>query len=36
MSLPASLAAETAILGAILLNNGHYQEAACRIEAADF
>ena len=25
-----------AILGAILLNNGHYQEAAGRIEAADF
>ncbi len=34
--LPASLAAETAILGAILLNNRHYQEAAGRIEAADF
>ena len=30
---PASMAAETAILGAILLNNGHYQEAAGRIEA---
>ena len=35
-SPPASVAAETAILGAILLNNGHYQEAAGRIEAADF
>lgn len=34
--LPASLAAETAILGAILLNNRHYQEAAGRIDAADF
>jgi replicative DNA helicase len=34
--LPANLAAEMAILGAILLNNGHYQEAAGRIEAADF
>jgi replicative DNA helicase len=33
---PANLAAETAILGAILLNNGHYQEAAGRIEAFDF
>ena len=28
--LPASIAAEKAILGAILLNNGHYQEAAGR------
>ena len=35
-ALPANLAAERAILGAILLNNGHYQEAAGRIEAADF
>ncbi len=34
--LPANVAAEMAILGAILLNNGHYQEAAGRIEAADF
>src|SRR5271154_596760 len=34
--LPANLAAEMAILGAILLNNGHYQEAAGRIEAFDF
>jgi replicative DNA helicase len=34
--LPANVAAETAILGAILLNNGHYREAAGRIEAADF
>jgi replicative DNA helicase len=33
---PASMAAEMAILGAILLNNGHYQEAAGRIAAADF
>jgi replicative DNA helicase len=33
---PANLAAEMAILGAILLNNGHYQEAAGRIAAADF
>ena len=33
---PANLAAEMAILGAILLNNGHYQEAAGRIEAFDF
>ena len=33
---PASLAAETAILGAILLNNGHYQQAAGLIESADF
>src|ERR1700691_4697588 len=33
---PANLAAEMAILGAILLNNGHYQEAAGRIEPADF
>ena len=33
---PASLAAETAILGAILLNNGHYQQAAGLIAAADF
>ena len=35
-ALPANLAAEMAILGAILLNNGHYQEAAGRIEPADF
>ncbi len=34
--LPANVTAEMAILGAILLNNGHYQEAAGRIEAADF
>jgi replicative DNA helicase len=34
--LPANVAAEMAILGAILLNNGHYQEAAGRIEAFDF
>jgi replicative DNA helicase len=34
--LPANVAAEKAILGAILLNNGHYQEAAGRIEPADF
>ena len=34
--LPASVAAEKAILGAILLNNGHYQEAAGRIAAVDF
>ncbi len=34
--LPANVAAEMAILGAILLNNGHFQEAAGRIEAADF
>ena len=34
--LPASVVAEKAILGAILLNNGHYQEAAGRIAAADF
>jgi replicative DNA helicase len=34
--LPASVAAEAAILGAILLNNGHYRQAAGRIEAADF
>src|SRR3984885_9068024 len=34
--LPASIVAEKAILGAILLNNGHYQEAAGRIAAADF
>jgi replicative DNA helicase len=33
---PANVAAERAILGAILLNNRHYQEAAGRIEAADF
>jgi replicative DNA helicase len=33
---PANLSAEMAILGAILLNNGHYQEAAGRIEAFDF
>ena len=33
---PASLAAETAILGAILLNNSHYQQAAGLIESADF
>jgi replicative DNA helicase len=36
MNMPVNLAAETAILGAILLNNSHYQEAACRIEAFDF
>ena len=35
-ALPANLAAERAILGAILLHNGHYQEAAGRIEAVDF
>ena len=34
--LPASLAAETAILGAILLDNRHYQEAGGLIDAADF
>jgi replicative DNA helicase len=34
--MPASLAAETAILGAILLDNGHYHEAASMIDAADF
>jgi replicative DNA helicase len=34
--LPASVAAEAAILAAILLNNSHYQEAAVRVEAADF
>ena len=34
--LPVNVAAETAILGAILLNNGHYPEAAGLIEAADF
>jgi replicative DNA helicase len=34
--LPANVTAEMAILGAILLNNGHYQEAAGRIEATDF
>jgi replicative DNA helicase len=34
--LPASVSAEAAILGAILLNNGHYPEAAGRLEAADF
>ena len=34
--LPASVAAEAAILAAILLNNSHYQEAAGRGEAADF
>jgi hypothetical protein len=34
--LPASVAAEAAILAAILLNNSHYQEAAGRVEAADF
>ncbi len=34
--LPANVTAEMAILGAILLNNSHYQEAAGRIEAADF
>jgi replicative DNA helicase len=33
---PASTAAEMAILGGILLDNGHYQEAAGRITAADF
>ena len=33
---PSNLAAETAILGAILLNNDHYQQAAGLIEAADF
>ena len=36
VSMPANVAAETAILGAILLNNRHYQEAAGRIEAPDF
>jgi replicative DNA helicase len=30
------VAAEAAILAAILLNNSHYQEAAGRVEAADF
>jgi replicative DNA helicase len=34
--LPANLAAERAILGAVLLNNAHYHEAAGRIEAGDF
>jgi len=34
--MPANVTAEMAILGAILLNNGHYQEAAGRIDAADF
>ncbi len=34
--LPANLAAERAILGAVLLNNGHYLEAAGRIDASDF
>jgi replicative DNA helicase len=34
--LPASLAAETAILGAILLDNRHYQEAGGLIDATDF
>jgi replicative DNA helicase len=34
--LPANVAAEKAILGAILLKNSHYQEAAGRIEAMDF
>jgi replicative DNA helicase len=34
--IPASLAAETAILGAILLNNGHYHEAAGLIDPSDF
>lgn len=33
---PASLAAETAVLGAILLDNRHYVQAAGCIEAADF
>ena len=36
LPLPANVPAEMAILGAILLNNGHYQEAAGRIEAVDF
>jgi replicative DNA helicase len=36
MNMPVNLAAETAILGGILLNNSHYQEAACLIEAFDF
>src|ERR1700678_1129758 len=30
------MGAERELLGAILLNNGHYQEAAGRIDAADF
>jgi replicative DNA helicase len=33
---PSSTAAETAILGGILLDNSHYQQAAGRITAADF
>ncbi len=35
-AVPASLAAETAVLGAILLDNRHYAQAAGCIEAADF
>ncbi len=34
--MPASLPAETAILGAILLDKRHYHEAAVGVEAADF
>ncbi len=34
--LPANLAAERAILGAVLLDNRHYWEAAGRIDATDF
>ena len=33
---PASTAAEMAILGSILLDNHHYQQAAAHITAADF
>jgi replicative DNA helicase len=36
MSLPANLAAETAILGAILLDNRHYQAASCQVESTTF
>jgi replicative DNA helicase len=36
MSMPANIAAETAILGAILLDNRHYQAAVCHVEARDF
>jgi replicative DNA helicase len=34
--LPAGIAAEAAILGAILLNSGRCQESAGQIEAGDF
>jgi replicative DNA helicase len=36
MSMPANLAAETAILGAILLDNRHYQAASSQVEVHDF